>query len=89
MNYFPRLTVLDVCGYGNISVAIPSFLLQGLHNVEELHVGDCSSVKEVFQHQGLEVLHKNILVIEDDLRFSLLTLSDNNMTVGEKVSTIY
>ena len=29
-----------------------------------------------------------ILVVEDDLRFSLLTLSDNNMTVREKLSTI-
>ena len=29
-----------------------------------------------------------ILVIEGDLRFSLLTLSGNNMTVREKLSTI-
>ena len=57
-NSFPRLTVLDVCGYGNISIVIPSFMLQALHNVEELHVGDCSSVKVVFQLEGLEEEHQ-------------------------------
>ena len=57
-NSFPRLTVLDVRGYGNISFVIPSFMLQGLHNVEEVHVGDCSSVKEVFQLEGLEEEHQ-------------------------------
>ena len=57
-NSFPRLTVLDVRGYGNISFVIPSFMLQGLHNVEEVHVEDCSSVKEVFQLEGLEEEHQ-------------------------------
>ena len=57
-NSFPRLKVLDVCGYGIILVAIPSFMLQGLHNVEELHVGDSSLVKEVFQLEGLEEEHQ-------------------------------
>ena len=57
-NSFPRLTVLDVHGYGNISVVIPSFMLQALHNVEELHVGDCRSVKEVFQLEGHEEEHQ-------------------------------
>ena len=33
-------------------------MLQGLHNVEEVHVGDCSSVKEVFQLEGLEEEHQ-------------------------------
>ena len=58
MNTFPRLTVLDVRGYGNILVVTPSFMLQGLHNVEEFHVGDCSSMKEVFQLEGLEEEHQ-------------------------------
>ena len=58
MNSFPRLTVLNVLGYGDILVAIPSFMIQGLHNVEELHVRDCSSVKEVFQLEGLEEEHR-------------------------------
>ena len=55
---FPRLTVLDVREYGDILVAIPSFVLQALHNLEEFHVGDCSSVKEVFQLEGLEEEHQ-------------------------------
>ena len=33
-------------------------MLQALHNVEELHVGVCSSVKEVFQLEGLEEEHQ-------------------------------
>ena len=57
-NSFPKLTVLDVRRYGNISVVIPSFMLQSLHNVEELHVEDCSSVKEVFQLEGHEEEHQ-------------------------------
>ena len=57
-NPFPRLTVLAVVGYGNILVVIPSFMLQGLHNVEELQVRLCSSVKEVFQLEGLEEEHE-------------------------------
>lgn len=35
-----------------------SFMLQGLHNLEELYVGECSSVKEVFQLEGLEEEHQ-------------------------------
>ena len=58
VNYFPRLTVLDVREYGDILVAIPSFMLQALHNLEELHVGDCSSVKEEFQLEGLDEKHQ-------------------------------
>ena len=57
-NSFPRLTVLDVHEYEDILVVIPSFMIQGLRNVEELHVGDCSSVKEVFQVKGLEEEHQ-------------------------------
>ena len=57
-NSFPRLTVLDVCGCRNISVVIPSFMLQGLHNLEVVHVRGCSSVKEVFQLEGLEEEHQ-------------------------------
>ena len=57
-NSFPRLIVLNVHGYGNISIVIPSFMLQALHNVEELYVGDCSSVKVVFQLEGLEEEHQ-------------------------------
>ena len=57
-NSFPRLTSLDVRGYGNISVVIPSFMIQALHNLEELNVEECSSVKEVFQLEGLEEEHQ-------------------------------
>ena len=58
MNSFPRLTVLNVLGYGDILVAIPSFMLQVLYNVEELRVGACCSMKEVFQLEGLEEEHQ-------------------------------
>ena len=33
-------------------------MLQALHNLEELHVADCSSVKEVFQLKGLDKEHQ-------------------------------
>ncbi|KAL6311654.1 hypothetical protein AAG906_025733 [Vitis piasezkii] len=51
---FPRLRVLDVCEYRDILVVIPSFMLQILHNLEVLNIGRCSSVKEVFQLEGLD-----------------------------------
>ena len=54
VNSFPILRVLDVSGYGDILVVIPSFMLQELHNLEELNVDECSSVKEVFQLEGLD-----------------------------------
>ena len=57
-NSFPRLTTINILEDGNISIVIPSFMLQALHNVEELHVEDCSSVKEVFQLEGLEEEHQ-------------------------------
>lgn len=49
MNCFPRLKVLVIDGYGDILVAIPSFMLQRLHSLESLDLTECSSVKEVFQ----------------------------------------
>ncbi|CBI22412.3 unnamed protein product, partial [Vitis vinifera] len=51
---FPRLRVLHVHDYRDILVVIPSFMLQRLHNLEVLKVGSCSSVKEVFQLEGLD-----------------------------------
>ncbi|KAJ9682445.1 hypothetical protein PVL29_018375 [Vitis rotundifolia] len=51
---FPRLRVLRVYDYKDILVVIPSFMLQRLHNLEVLKVGRCSSVKEVFQLEGLD-----------------------------------
>lgn len=48
---------MHVDGYGGISVVIPSFILQGLHNLEELTVRGCSSVNEVFQLEGLDEEH--------------------------------
>lgn len=51
---FPRLRVLRVSNYREILVVIPSFMLQRLHNLEVLKVGRCSSVKEVFQLEGLD-----------------------------------
>ena len=61
-NSFPRLTVLDVRGYEDIFVSIPSFMLQALHNLEGLHVGDCSSVKVVLQLEGLDEEHQTKLL---------------------------
>lgn len=54
VNSFPKLRVLVVSGYGEIQIVIPSFILQELHNLEELRVNECSSVKEVFQLEGLD-----------------------------------
>ena len=54
MDSFPRLRCLNVCGYGDILVVIPSFMLQRLHNLEKLDVRRCSSVKEIFQLEGLD-----------------------------------
>ncbi|XP_034707967.1 uncharacterized protein LOC117931168 isoform X2 [Vitis riparia] len=51
---FPRLRVLCVYDYRDILVVIPSFMLQILHNLEKLEVGECSSVKEVFQLEGFD-----------------------------------
>ena len=51
---FPRLRVLRVSNYREILVVIPSFMLQRLHNLEVLKVGRCSSVKEVFELEGLD-----------------------------------
>ncbi|RVW90274.1 hypothetical protein CK203_036768 [Vitis vinifera] len=51
---FPRLRVLYVYRNRDILVVIPSFMLQILHNLEVLNVGRCSSVKEVFQLEGLD-----------------------------------
>ena len=50
---FPRLRVLSVYECKDILVVIPSFMLQILHNLEVLNVRGCSSVKEVFQLEGL------------------------------------
>ncbi|KAJ9682446.1 hypothetical protein PVL29_018376 [Vitis rotundifolia] len=54
MDSFPRLRYLNVRGYGDILVVIPSFMLQRLHNLENLVVRRCSSVKEIFQLEGLD-----------------------------------
>ncbi|WKA03299.1 hypothetical protein VitviT2T_021417 [Vitis vinifera] len=54
MASFPRLRYLKVCGYIDILVVIPSFVLQRLHNLEKLNVRRCSSVKEIFQLEGLD-----------------------------------
>ena len=51
---FPRLRLLRVCDYRDILVVIPFFMLQILHNLEVLEVRGCSSVKEVFQLEGLD-----------------------------------
>ncbi|XP_034706625.1 disease resistance protein At4g27190-like isoform X2 [Vitis riparia] len=51
---FPRLRFLGVYDYRDILVVIPSFMLQRLHNLEVLKVKRCSSVKEVFQLEGLD-----------------------------------
>ncbi|KAJ9682458.1 hypothetical protein PVL29_018388 [Vitis rotundifolia] len=51
---FPKLRVLSVHDCKDILVVIPSFMLQGLHNLEALKVGGCSSVEEVFQLEGLD-----------------------------------
>ena len=53
VNSFHRLRVLNVCEYGDILVVVPSFMLQRLHNLEKLNVKRCSSVKEIFQLEGL------------------------------------
>ena len=42
MNSFPSLRFMDVSGYGDILVVNPSFMLQGLHNLEELNLDECS-----------------------------------------------
>ncbi|KAL6323791.1 hypothetical protein AAG906_002259 [Vitis piasezkii] len=54
VNSFPRLRVLSVYECKDIFVVIPSFMLQILHNLEVLNVRGCSSVKEVFQLEGLD-----------------------------------
>ncbi|KAJ9682453.1 hypothetical protein PVL29_018383 [Vitis rotundifolia] len=51
---FHRLRVLGVYDDKDIVVVIPSFMLQRLHNLEQLKVQECSSVKEVFQLEGLD-----------------------------------
>ncbi|XP_059598504.1 probable disease resistance protein At4g27220 isoform X2 [Vitis vinifera] len=54
MDSFPRLRYLKVYGYIDILVVIPSFMLQRSHNLEKLNVRRCSSVKEIFQLEGLD-----------------------------------
>ncbi|KAJ9682574.1 hypothetical protein PVL29_018488 [Vitis rotundifolia] len=54
MDSFPRLRLLGVYDYRDILVVIPSFMLQRLHNLKKIKVGGCSSVKEVFQLEGLD-----------------------------------
>nr|CAN76399.1 hypothetical protein VITISV_001549 [Vitis vinifera] len=48
-----KLRVLNVLRYGDNLVAIPSFMLHTLHNLEKLNVRRCGSVKEVVQLEEL------------------------------------
>ena len=53
-----KLRVLNVLRYGDNLVAIPSFMLHTLHNLEKLNVRRCGSVKEVVQlHDPHELTH--------------------------------
>ncbi|RVW70659.1 hypothetical protein CK203_059015 [Vitis vinifera] len=48
-----KLRVLNVLRYGDNLVAIPSFMLHTLHNLEKLNVRRCGSVKEVVHLEEL------------------------------------
>ncbi|KAK9291035.1 hypothetical protein L1049_009219 [Liquidambar formosana] len=56
-----ELRKLHVQGFNKLLNVVPSDLLQGLSNLEELTVQDCASLVEVFKVEGLNVEESDIV----------------------------
>ncbi|XP_077244377.1 disease resistance protein At4g27190-like [Tasmannia lanceolata] len=53
---FPKLQKITVIGCNGLKSLIPHDLLEQLHNLEEIHVYNCSNMKEIF---GAKVVDEN------------------------------